>query len=181
MCSGIQSRGLTLALQALSKGIFTEEIIPIELRGKTVTTDDTIRPGVTLEKLRTLKPAFPQWEPSTTTAGNASGIGDGAGLCILTTRENAEKEGMPIIGKWVGATVVGVEPRYMGISPAFAIPKLLKQYGLCKKDVDIYEVGQVWQEHDMLLTTAQINEAFASQYVYCLDELQIPIEKINPK
>ncbi|TEB35004.1 3-ketoacyl-CoA thiolase [Coprinellus micaceus] len=152
------------ASEALSKGIFTEEIIPIELRGTTVTTDDTIRPGVTLEKLRTLKPAFPQWEPSTTTAGNASGIGDGAGLCILTTRENAEKEGMPIIGKWVGATVVGVEPRYMGISPAFAIPKLLKQYGLCKKDVDIYE----------------INEAFASQYVYCLDELQIPIEKINP-
>jgi acetyl-CoA acetyltransferase len=106
-----------------------------------VTTDDTIRPGVTLEKLRSLKPAFPQWAPSTTTAGNASGIGDGAGLCILTTRENAEKEGMPIIGKWVGSTVVGVEPRYMGISPAFAIPKLLKQYGLCKKDVDIYEVG----------------------------------------
>lgn len=111
-----------------------------------MTTDDTIRPGVTLEKLRTLKPAFPQWEPSTTTAGNASGIGDGAGMCILTTRANAEKEGMPILGKWIGSTVTGVAPRYMGISPAFAIPKLLKQYGLCKKDVDIFEVRELFVE-----------------------------------
>ncbi|KAJ2931141.1 hypothetical protein H1R20_g5966, partial [Candolleomyces eurysporus] len=147
------------ASEAVSKGIFSEEIIPIELRGQVATVDDTVRPGVTLEKLNNLKPAFPQWEPSTTTAGNASGIGDGAGLCILTTRENAEKEGMPILGKWVGSSVVGVPPRYMGISPAYAIPKLLQQYGLNKDE---------------------INEAFASQFVYCVDELEIPIEKINP-
>jgi len=127
--------------QALSKGIFADEILPIEVRGKVVSVDDTIRPGVTLEKLATLKPAFPQWEPSTTTAGNASGIGDGAGICILTTRVNAEKQGMPILGKWVGSTVVGVAPRYMGISPAVAIPKLLSQLGLAKEDVDVYEVG----------------------------------------
>ncbi|KAF6765948.1 3-ketoacyl-CoA thiolase [Ephemerocybe angulata] len=152
------------ASRAVADGIFAEEIIPVSLRGKTVTTDDTVRPGVTLEKLKALKPAFPQWEPSTTTAGNASGIGDGAGLVILTTRENAEKEGMPILGKWVSSTVVGVAPRYMGISPAVAIPKLLKQVGLSKEEVDIYE----------------INEAFASQFVYCLDELDIPIDKVNP-
>lgn len=69
--------------------------------------DDTIRPNVTMESLTALKPAFPQWAPATTTAGNASGIGDGAAICIMTTRERAEKEGMPIIGKWVGAAVVG--------------------------------------------------------------------------
>jgi len=69
--------------------------------------DDTVRPGVTPEGLAALKPAFPQWGESSTTAGNASGVGDGAGLCIMTTRARAEKEGMDIIGKYVATTVVG--------------------------------------------------------------------------
>ncbi|KAG2023451.1 3-ketoacyl-CoA thiolase [Coprinopsis cinerea AmutBmut pab1-1] len=155
----------TRANKSVAAGIFAEEIIPIELKGKTYTTDDTIRPGVTAEKLAGLKPAFPQWEPSTTTAGNASGIGDGAGLCIMTTRENAEREGMPILGKWVASSVVGVAPRYMGISPVAAIPKVLERVGLTKDEVDIYE----------------INEAFASQFVHCVEELGISMDKINPK
>ena len=93
--------------QAFAKGIFADEIIPIELRGVVVSNDDTVRPGVTLEGLAALKPAFPKWGESRTTAGNASGVGDGAALCILTTRSRAEQEGMEIIGKYITSAVVG--------------------------------------------------------------------------
>ena len=88
--------------------MFVDEIIPVTLRGKVISVDDTIRPGVTSESLSGLKPAFPSWGEASTTAGNASGVGDGAGLCILTTREQAQRENMPILGKWVGAAVVGL-------------------------------------------------------------------------
>ena len=84
-----------------------EEIIPIELKGTIVSVDDTIRPGVTMDGLAALKPAFPDWGNASTTAGNASGVGDGAGICILTTRTKAQEEGMEIIGKYVASTVVG--------------------------------------------------------------------------
>lgn len=147
----------TRASEALKKDVFADEIIPIEIKGQVISVDDTIRPGVTAEGLAALKPAFPQWQPGTTTAGNASGVGDGAGLVMMTTRERAEKEGMEILGKWVSSVVVGrscstspsqassdfvpgVEPKYMGISPVFAVPKMLDVVGLKKEDVDIYEV-----------------------------------------
>ena len=94
-------------LQSVASGIFADEIIPVELRGQVVAVDDTIRLGVTREGLAALKPAFPQWGEASTTAGNASGVGDGAGLCIMTTRAHAEKEGMPVLGKYVTSTVVG--------------------------------------------------------------------------
>ncbi|EJD03926.1 thiolase [Fomitiporia mediterranea MF3/22] len=149
--------------EAQKAGIFKDKIIPIEIGGKQIHEDDTIRPGVTAESLAGLKPVFPDWGSGVTTAGNASGIGDGAALCILTTRERAEKEGMEILGKWVASSVVGVEPRYMGIAPIPAIEKLLKQTDLKKEDVDTWE----------------INEAFASQFAYCVEQLGIPIEKIN--
>jgi len=152
------------ASKAVADGIFADEIIPVELRGVVVSKDDTVRPGVTIEGLSSLKPAFPNWGESATTAGNASGVGDGAGLCILTTRSRAEKEEMEIVGKYVTSAVVGVEPRYMGISPIYAVPKVLAQVGLSKEDVDVYE----------------INEAFASQFAYCVEQLGIQIEKINP-
>ncbi|KAF8898699.1 thiolase [Infundibulicybe gibba] len=139
----------TRANRAVRDGIFADEIIPIEVKGSVISVDDTVRPGVTMESLAALKPV---------------GVGDGAALCILTTRERAQREGMEIIGKWVGSTVVGVQPRYMGIAPIFAIPKLLGELGLKKEDINIYEV----------------NEAFASQFAYCVEQLQIPIEKINP-
>ncbi|KAG1783906.1 Thiolase, N-terminal domain-containing protein [Suillus placidus] len=154
----------TRATKAMTTGIFSEEIIPVEIRGTVISVDDTIRPGVTMEMLSGLKPVFQDWGDAATTAGNASGIGDGAALCILMTRERAEKENMEIIGKWVGSAVVGVEPRYMGIGPIAAIPKVLTQVGLTKDDIDIYE----------------INEAFASQFAYCVEELGISIDKINP-
>ncbi|KAJ7070993.1 3-ketoacyl-CoA thiolase [Mycena amicta] len=154
----------TRANEALAKGIFAEEILPLELKGQIVSVDDTIRPGVTAESLAGLKPVFPEWGHAYTTAGNASGVGDGAAICILTTRARAEQEGMDIVAKWVGSSVVSVEPRYMGISPIYAIPKVLEQVGLKKEDIDVYE----------------INEAFASQFAYCVEQLGVPIEKINP-
>ncbi|KII93505.1 hypothetical protein PLICRDRAFT_131359 [Plicaturopsis crispa FD-325 SS-3] len=150
--------------KAQAAGIFAEEIIPIEINGTTISVDDTFRPGVTTESLAALKPVFPNWGPAATTAGNASGVGDGAAITILTTRARAQEEGWEILGKWVGSSVVGVEPRYMGISPVAAIPKVLAQTGLRKEDVDIWE----------------INEAFASQFAYCVEQLEIPIDKINP-
>ncbi|KAF8912699.1 3-ketoacyl-CoA thiolase [Gymnopilus junonius] len=152
------------AAKAVSEGVFADEILPVELRGTILSVDDTVRPGVTREGLAALKPAFPQWGEGSTTAGNASGTGDGAGLCILTTRARAEEEGMEILGKYITSAVVGVEPRYMGISPIYAIPKVLEQAGLTKEDVDVYE----------------INEAFASQFAYCIEELGISIDRINP-
>ncbi|TBU35217.1 thiolase [Dichomitus squalens] len=152
----------TRASKAVSEGIFAEEILPVEIRGTVISVDDTVRPGVTLESLAKLKPAF--LEDGASTAGNSSGVGDGAALCILTTRARAEKEGWDVVGKYVTSAFVGVEPRYMGISPAVAIPKILAQTGLSKEDIDVWE----------------INEAFASQFAYCVEQLQIPIEKINP-
>ena len=94
-------------IQALKAGFFKDEIIPVEIRGQSIVHDDTVRPGVTAESLTSLKPVFPELGDSSTTAGNASGIGDGAALCILTTREKAEEEGMEVLGKWVASTVVG--------------------------------------------------------------------------
>ncbi|KAI0932244.1 hypothetical protein AcW1_000581 [Taiwanofungus camphoratus] len=152
------------AEKATASGVFAEEIIPIELQGAVVSVDDTIRPGTTAETLAKLKPVFPDWGEASTTAGNASGLGDGAALCILMTRARAMKEGMEVLGKYVASAFVGVEPRYMGIGPIAAIPKVLAQVGLTKADVDVYE----------------INEAFASQFAYCVEELQIPISRINP-
>jgi acetyl-CoA acetyltransferase len=97
------------SFQAQSSGVFAEEIIPINLKGVIISEDDTIRPGVTMDGLSALKPVFPDWGHASTTAGNASGVGDGAGICILTTRAKAQEEGMEIVGKYVASTVVGEE------------------------------------------------------------------------
>ncbi|KAI5889004.1 thiolase [Schizophyllum commune H4-8] len=154
----------TRAASALAHGLFQHEIIPVEIRGQTISVDDTIRPGVTLDSLAALRPAFPDWGAASTTAGNASGVGDGAGLVVMMRRDRAAREGFPVVGKWVGSAVVGVEPRVMGIAPVAAVPKMLERVGLNKEEVDVYE----------------INEAFASQFAYCVQQLDIPIEKINP-
>ncbi|KAI9460980.1 3-ketoacyl-CoA thiolase [Lactarius psammicola] len=154
----------TRAAKALVDGVFSDEIIPIELRGAVVSVDDTVRPNVSAEGLAALKPSFPEWGDASTTAGNASGVGDGAALCILTTRARAEAGGLDILAKFVGTAIVGVEPRHMGIAPIHAIPKVLDQIGLNYQDIDVFE----------------INEAFASQFAYCVEQLKIPINNINP-
>ncbi|KAF8271480.1 3-ketoacyl-CoA thiolase [Lactarius quietus] len=152
------------AAKALTDGVFSDEILPIELRGAIVSVDDTVRPNVSAEGLAALKPSFPEWGNASTTAGNASGVGDGAALCILTTRARAEASGLDVLAKFVGTAIVSVEPRHMGIAPIYAIPKVLNQIGLNHQDIDVYE----------------INEAFASQFAYCVEQLKIPMSKINP-
>jgi acetyl-CoA acyltransferase 1 len=124
--------------------VFSDEIVPIELRGAVVSVDDTVRPNVSAEGLAALKSSFPEWGDASTTAGNASGVGDGAALCILTTRARAEAGGLDILAKFVGTAIVGVEPRHMGIAPISAIPKVLDRIGLNYQDIDVYEVSDLF-------------------------------------
>ncbi|KAH8917714.1 thiolase [Atractiella rhizophila] len=161
-------RSVTLASESQKSGIFAQEILPIPARteaGETVTvsSDDGIRHGTTLESLAKLKPAFPDWGKARSTAGNTSQITDGAAAMFLMTRKKANELGLKPIAKYVAVAVAGVKPRVMGIGPVAAIPMLLDNTGLSKEDVDLWE----------------INEAFASQLVYSLDQLQIPLEKVN--
>ncbi|KIP12054.1 hypothetical protein PHLGIDRAFT_27649 [Phlebiopsis gigantea 11061_1 CR5-6] len=161
------------AERAQKAGFFEAEIVPFtvpvvdpktgEHSTKVVTKDDGIRYGTTKESLGKIRPAFPQWAPGQTTGGNASQITDGAAAVLLMKRSKAEQLGLKIIGKHVTTAVTGVPPRVMGVGPAFAIPMALKFAGITKDDVDLFE----------------INEAFASQYVYSLKALGLDKEKVN--
>ena len=161
------------ATKAQADGLFKEEIAPLKVKwedpksGETkeivVDKDDGIRPGVTAESLGKIRPAFAK--DGSIHAGNASQVSDGAAAVLLMKRSTAEKLGQKILGKFVAASIVGVKPLLMGIGPWKAIPKVFELTGLTKEDVDIFE----------------INEAFASQCLWCANELGIPQEKINPK
>ena len=124
--------------------------------------DECNRPDTTLEGLAKLKPSFK--EDGTVTAGNASQLSDGASATILMSRERAQQLGIEPLGVYRGFAVAGCRPEEMGIGPVFAVPKLLKRHGLTLDDIDIVE----------------LNEAFASQLVYCQRVLGIPDEKLNP-
>lgn len=161
------------ALKAQQDGLFDQEIAPLtvkfedpksgETKEITVSKDDGIRPGVTPESLAKIRPAFAK--DGSIHGGNASQISDGAAAVLLMRRSTAEKLGQKILGKYVCASIVGVKPLLMGQGPWKAIPKALDLAGISKDDVDIFE----------------INEAFASQCLWCANELGIPQEKINPK
>ncbi len=161
------------ALKAQQAGLFDAEIAPLTVKyvdpktdeEKTITVDkdDGIRPGITAESLAKIKPAFAK--DGSIHAGNASQISDGAAAVLLMRRSTAERLGQTIVGKYVASSVVGVKPLLMGIGPWKAIPVALEKAGVNKDEVDIYE----------------INEAFASQCVWCVNELGLPAEKINPK
>lgn len=156
-------RSHTLALKAQKEGLFKEEIVPIKLKdGTVVELDDGIRP-TTAEKIAKLKPAFKP--DGTSTAANSSQVTDGAAAVLMMKRSLATKLGLKPIGRWLGYVQVGVPPRIMGIGPAVAIPAVLDQVGLTVKDIGVYE----------------INEAFASQAVYCVEKLGIDVNKVNPK
>uniref|UniRef100_A0A3Q2IA04 Acetyl-CoA acyltransferase 1 n=1 Tax=Equus caballus TaxID=9796 RepID=A0A3Q2IA04_HORSE len=159
------------AARAQSKGCFQAEIVPVTTtvhddegteRSITVAQDEGIRPNTTMEGLAKLKPAFKKG--GSTTAGNSSQVSDGAAAILLARRSKAEELGLPILGVLRSYAVVGVPPDIMGIGPAFAIPVALQKAGLTVNDVDIFE----------------INEAFASQAVYCVEKLGLPPEKVNP-
>jgi acetyl-CoA acyltransferase 1 len=161
------------ALKAQQDGLFDEEIAPLTVKWEdpktgeskeiTVAKDDGIRPGITVESLSKIKPAFAK--DGSIHAGNASQISDGAAAVLLMKRSTAERLGQTILGKYVAASVAGVAPLLMGVGPWAAIPKVFEKTGINKDDVDIFE----------------INEAFASQCVWCANELGIDQKKINPK
>ena len=159
------------ANKATESGHFLNEIIPIKARTNNedeplniveVSKDDGVRGGSTLEKLASLKPVFA--EDGTTTAGNSSQISDGASAVIITTRDNAEKIGVKPIARFVGSSVAGVPSDLMGIGPSAAVPQLLNRLNLDINDIDIFE----------------LNEAFASQSIYCINKLGINHDKVNP-
>ncbi|KAJ5646101.1 hypothetical protein N7490_002473 [Penicillium lividum] len=163
------------AERAQKAGWFDDEIVPVktqikdpktgEFKDIIVDRDDGIRYGTTAEGLGKIRAAFPQWAPSATTGGNASQITDGAAALVLMKRSRALELGQPIVAKFCGATVTGLEPRIMGIGPSLAIPKILGKFNLSKDDVDVFE----------------INEAFASMGVYCVDKLGLDEAKVNPR
>uniref|UniRef100_A0A7S2Z6C0 acetyl-CoA C-acyltransferase n=1 Tax=Chloropicon laureae TaxID=464258 RepID=A0A7S2Z6C0_9CHLO len=159
------------AVRANETGRFADEIIPVhtkvvdkktgEEKRVVVTHDDGMRKGLTLEKVQKLKPAFdPQ---GSTTAGNASQISDGAAACLLMKRSEAQRRGLPVLGTFRSFSVVGCDPKIMGIGPALAIPEAVKMAGLQTNDIDLFE----------------INEAFASQATYCVKKLGLNPEKVN--
>jgi acetyl-CoA acyltransferase 1 len=166
------ARSYQRAAAAQAAGKFDAEIAPITVKWtdpKTeqdkqilVDKDDGIRAGMTAEGLAKIKPAFAK--DGSIHAGNASQISDGAAAVLLMRRSTAEKLGQTIVGKFVGSAVVGVEPLLMGIGPWKAIPEVLKKTGITKEDVDLWE----------------INEAFASQCLWCVRELGLNEEKVNP-
>lgn len=161
------------ALKAQEAGLFDEEIAPLTVQWEdpktgdtkeiTVSKDDGVRPGITAESLGKIKPAFAK--DGSIHAGNASQISDGAAAVLLMKRSTAEKLGQTILGKYVASSIVGVAPLLMGIGPWAAIPKVFEKAGISKDDVDIFE----------------INEAFASQCVWCVNELGLDVSKVNPK
>ena len=168
--------------QAQSEGRFDNEIVPVttimkvlvnketgETADKEVTlsADEGNRPQTTLADLQKLNPVFKGGryvpEGKFVTAGNASQLSDGAAAVLLMERKEAEKRGLEALGAYRGMAVAGCGPEEMGIGPVFAIPKLLERNGLTVDDIDIWE----------------LNEAFASQVLYCRDKLGIPNEKLN--
>ncbi|KAJ6307615.1 hypothetical protein OIU76_017416 [Salix suchowensis] len=159
------------AAAASASGRFKDEIIPVATKivdPKTgdekpiiVSVDDGIRPNTSLADLGKLKAVFKK--DGTTTAGNSSQVSDGAAAVLLMKRSVAMRKGLPILGVFRAFVVVGVDPATMGVGPAVAIPAALKAAGLDLEDIDLFE----------------INEAFASQFVYCCKKLELDLQKIN--
>lgn len=167
------------ASKAQKEGLFDKEIVPVTVKqyaiedkakegpttDVTVDKDDGIRHDASVEKMAKLKPVFAK--DGFSTAGNSSQVSDGAAATLLMRRSTANELGLTssIIGKWVGTQTVGCLPDEMGVGPAVAIPKLLDYTGISKDDVGVWE----------------INEAFASQALYCIRKLGIDETKVNPK
>ncbi|MGE5693627.1 MAG: acetyl-CoA C-acetyltransferase [Candidatus Zixiibacteriota bacterium] len=154
------------AAAAQKKCHLSEEIVPVEVKGRKgdtllVEKDEHIRPDTTLEGLAKLRAVFKK--DGVVTAGNASGINDGAGALVLTSKAKAKELDLPYLGKVVAWSAVGVDPDVMGIGPADAIRSLLKKARVGMDEVDLFE----------------INEAFAAQYLAVEKELELPRERTN--
>jgi acetyl-CoA C-acetyltransferase len=167
--------------RAQEAGVFDDEIVPLTVRWKkvdkdtaaesfeerTADRDECNRPDTTAEGLAALKPVFRDGQQvrqgKYVTAGNASQFADGASACILMEAGEASRRGLEPLGVFRGFAVHGCEPDEMGIGPVFAVPRLLKRHGLTVDDIDLWE----------------LNEAFASQSLYCRDTLGIDPDKLN--
>jgi 3-oxoadipyl-CoA thiolase len=153
------------AVEATESGHFAEEIVPIEApRGRetvTVEVDEGPRPDTSLEAMSKLRPVFR--EGGTVTAGNASTLNDGAACTLVTSEAGAEALGAEPLARIVSFGVAGVDPAYMGIGPAVAVPRALAAAGLGVDDIDLIE----------------LNEAFASQVLACVGELGLDEERLN--
>ena len=175
----VESHRRTAAAQAA--GHFDAEIVPlpsvmkvkdketgeISERSVTLDADEGVRPGTSFEGLQGLQPVFKDGqkvaEGGYITAGNASQLSDGASAHVVMAADEAERRGLSPLGMLRGTAVAGCDPEEMGIGPVFAIPRLLAAHGLKIDDIDIWE----------------LNEAFASQVLYCRDRLGIDPEKYN--
>ena len=167
-------RSQQLTAQAQASGAFDDEIIPVtatmavtdkasgatSTKQITLTKDEGIRPETTSDGLAALKPVI---GGGVITAGNASQLSDGASACVVMEAKLAISRGLQPLGRYVGMAVVGTEPDEMGIGPVFAVPTLLKRFGLGMRDIGLWE----------------LNEAFAVQVLYCQDKLGIPEDRLN--
>lgn len=153
------------AQEALSNETFKDEIVPVEVkeRKKTITfdKDEFPRPGTTVEVLSKLRPAFK--EDGSVTAGNACGRNDGASALVIMTKAKAEELGLKPLAKIVDWTAAGVSPEVMGIGPVPAVQKLMARTGKSLDEIGLFE----------------LNEAFASQALACIRELNLDEEKVN--
>jgi acetyl-CoA acetyltransferase family protein len=156
--------------QAEAEGFYKGEIMPISLAAKkkdapptVVDADEHPRRDSTMESLAKLKPLY---EGGVVTAGNASGVNDGAAALVIASRKWGERNGKKPIAKILSAASAAVEPRIMGVGPAYAIPKALERAGKSLKDMDVIE----------------INEAFASQVLACLKLMNVDFKdpRVNP-
>lgn len=153
------------AIKAIQNGIFKQEIVPVTISTKkgpvVVDTDEHPRADVTLEKLSAMKPAFKK--DGTVTAGNASGVNDGAAALVLVSAEKGKALGLKPLAKLRSTANFGVPPEVMGIGPAYAIPKAIALAGLTAADIGYFE----------------INEAFAAQFLAVDRELKLDMNKVN--
>ena len=170
----LQSQQRTAAAQAA--GIFADEIIPVtatmgvkdketgavSMHEVTLEKDEGNRPSTTLADLQKLQPVRGTAD-NIITAGNASQLSDGASACVIMTSAMAAQRGLAPLGRYLGMAVAGTEPDEMGIGPVYAVPRLLKRFGLQVADIGLWE----------------LNEAFAVQVLYCADTLGIPMDKLN--
>jgi len=154
------------AANAIAKGYFKEQILPVEIRVKKNTvsfdTDEHVRKDVSLDDMAKLKPAFK--DDGTVTAGNASGLNDGAAAVILASRDYAEKNGLKPMARLVGYGLAAVEPHLMGIGPVPAVKNVMAKTGMQISDMDVIE----------------LNEAFAAQALAVARELKLPDDRTNP-
>ena len=151
--------------KAVAEGKFKDEIVPVEVKGKKgsviVDTDEGPRPGTTAETLARLKPAFKK--DGIVTAGNASGINDGAAAIVVMSEEKAKELGVKPMATWIGGALGGVDPSIMGVGPVAAVNKLMKKLDMKVSDMDLIEA----------------NEAFAAQSLAVGHDLGFEMDKLN--